>query len=553
MNFGYSAGDFLATARLISDIISALRSSSVSEFRELTSELVNVQRALYEIEHIQPPAGQETVVNGIKIAALLCKHPLDEFMVRIRRYETLGQVGLGRKEQVKRWKLKLQWGLTMEEEVQRIRTVLSVHMASLSVRLGAQGMASHFTTSQGLHAVHERLIDTQNAILDIRRDNELQKDAVREGNSFLQNIIRTLQDGVLPQITILLNIACKIWESNIQILNLLFQLQDATLIPDLNHTHFQPPCIFEDALGRILQVPAEYDIGLLKAIISARFATGPGSEQVPAGEYELFNTSDTTQLLSESQSQALIPGMRITMAFIIGFYDTRPLKVCPRPGCQARTFAKVKAGGQSCSACSVWFDVSREQLPRPFRLGSVENVFQRLRAQRKWFKNVKICRTEIPRIPPTSDHLGMWVKMGGNQIPTQVTLTEADDRLRLENLQNSIIPFEKSSGETSTQNKLEAVAAQAIREISEEVGIPVEELKDLAFNDFEPGTLGIDSLLSLSIIMRLECLGINLPKPCPAKSSYVHGLYLESFVKDFVKEYWYCLKDECILSAESYC
>ncbi len=140
MSFGFSAGDFLATARLIRDIVDALRSSSVSDFIELIVELEIVQRALHEIEHLQPAPGQELAINSIKIAALLCKHPLDDFAGKIRKYESLGKVASTKAAQLKRWTLKLQWGLTMEEEVQRIRVILSAHMASLNVRLGTQGL-----------------------------------------------------------------------------------------------------------------------------------------------------------------------------------------------------------------------------------------------------------------------------------------------------------------------------------------------------------------------------------------------------------------------------
>ena len=140
MSFGFSAGDFLATARLVNDLVRALRSSSVSEFRELAVELENVQRALYDIEHLQPLSGQESTVNGIKIAALLCKHPLDEFAAKLKKYDALGQYGLTGKDQIRKCRLKLSWGLTMEEEVQRIRTILSAHMASLNVRLSTLGL-----------------------------------------------------------------------------------------------------------------------------------------------------------------------------------------------------------------------------------------------------------------------------------------------------------------------------------------------------------------------------------------------------------------------------
>lgn len=140
MSFGFSVGDFVAIARLVSDIANALRSSSISEFKELVTELENVQRALYEIEHLVASPGQESKIDSIKVAALRCRHPLDVFATRLKKYQALGEASLTKKEQLKKWKLKLEWGLTMEEEVQRIRTILSAHMASLNVRLGTQGL-----------------------------------------------------------------------------------------------------------------------------------------------------------------------------------------------------------------------------------------------------------------------------------------------------------------------------------------------------------------------------------------------------------------------------
>lgn len=138
--FGFSAGDFLATVRLIKDIINALQSSSTSEFRELVLELHGHARALHVIEHLEPSAGQECTINAVKVVALMCKHPLDEFMVKLKKYEALDQMSLNKKDRINKWKLKLQWGLTMEDEVQRIRAYMAAHIASLNTRLLTQGL-----------------------------------------------------------------------------------------------------------------------------------------------------------------------------------------------------------------------------------------------------------------------------------------------------------------------------------------------------------------------------------------------------------------------------
>lgn len=68
-----------------------------------------------------------------------------------------------------------------------------------------------------------------------------------------------MSSGVLPQMANLLEIANRVWNSNVQILDLLVRLQHTAPAPDVHHTYFQEPCRFEDALGRILPVPPEYD------------------------------------------------------------------------------------------------------------------------------------------------------------------------------------------------------------------------------------------------------------------------------------------------------
>ena len=48
-----------------------------------------------------------------------------------------------------------------------------------------------------------------------------------------------------------------------QIVEILTWRENTTTIPDLHHTWFQKPVRFEDALGRILPVPSEYNLGVL--------------------------------------------------------------------------------------------------------------------------------------------------------------------------------------------------------------------------------------------------------------------------------------------------
>jgi hypothetical protein len=79
MSFEISVGYFFAATRLIKNVILALRRDATLEYQELELELYALQRALTAIEHLKPGAGQDVTVNAVKVAALMCWHPLEEF------------------------------------------------------------------------------------------------------------------------------------------------------------------------------------------------------------------------------------------------------------------------------------------------------------------------------------------------------------------------------------------------------------------------------------------------------------------------------------------
>lgn len=143
MSFGFSVGDFITAGRSISDIITSLRATPISEYRELILELHGLQRALHEIEHLECTPSQAAAVNGIKVAALNCQFALDDFDVKLKKFETLGIKGgktPSKLETMKIWTKKLQWGFCMKEEVEKLRTYIVVHVGSLNMRLITQGL-----------------------------------------------------------------------------------------------------------------------------------------------------------------------------------------------------------------------------------------------------------------------------------------------------------------------------------------------------------------------------------------------------------------------------
>lgn len=85
---------------------------------------------------------------------------------------------------------------------------------------------------------------------------------------------------------------------------------------------------------------------MLDALVLSKFRSGAGHLTVASDEYEYYNALDMRGPLHFSEGEELIPGMNITMAFIIGLYQKNSIEYCPRPGCQARDFTIHAKGGK---------------------------------------------------------------------------------------------------------------------------------------------------------------------------------------------------------------
>ncbi|KAF7557648.1 hypothetical protein G7Z17_g519 [Cylindrodendrum hubeiense] len=84
------------------------------------------------------------------------------------------------------------------------------------------------------------------------------------------------------------------------------------------------------------------------AIIIDQFATGPSSQKVKAGEYLLYNSSDSKHAIRQEHS-LLIPGMSITVTLIMGRYGSLTLARCPRAGCLSYHVVVIESGNKLCA------------------------------------------------------------------------------------------------------------------------------------------------------------------------------------------------------------
>ncbi|PMD53455.1 uncharacterized protein K444DRAFT_541349 [Hyaloscypha bicolor E] len=336
MSFDFSIGDFLAGVTLIKDIISALRGTAKLEYRELELELHGLQRALDELEHLQPGPGQEVAVNSVKAAALMCRYPLEEFQAELKRYQLL----LKHKHHKKRDVVdgcvrKVQWNLSMPDEVQKLRAYIAAHVGSLNMRLLTVGLTT-MTVAQTEASERDGLI---------RNELTSQMIIISENTAKVGTLYTLVARQIVPSLQSLVGLAEKVWSTNLQILAFFSSLQNNQTQIDIRHTWFQEPLRLDDAFGRTIPIPVEYGWSKLEAIIHNQFCRGPGNKKVFAGEYEIFKTDDSSQLITQRNFSLLRPGTAITMAMVIGRYEGGLKDQCPKPDCKSKMFTKSNAGG----------------------------------------------------------------------------------------------------------------------------------------------------------------------------------------------------------------
>lgn len=227
MSFGIPTGDFLASATLIKELISALRESAEMEYRELEVELHGLQRALDELEHLKPRPGQEIAVNSVKVASLLCRYPLEEFQAKMKRYQLLSNLGPPKKlDAVEGWARKVQWNVSMPDKAQKLRAYIAAHVGSLTMRL--------FTLGLTTMTMAKKEASEQDCLL--QKGLKIQMTLVTENIAKVETLYSLVTSQVVPQLQNLVGLAGKVLTKNLQIIAFFSKLQNNQTRINTRHT-----------------------------------------------------------------------------------------------------------------------------------------------------------------------------------------------------------------------------------------------------------------------------------------------------------------------------
>ncbi|KAF4626011.1 hypothetical protein G7Y89_g12151 [Cudoniella acicularis] len=412
MSFGFSVGDFLAAASLIEQAISALRDAGGSAFQyeRVALELHTLNRTLQAVDHLEAEEGLEAIVEAIKATALTCQLPLREFLESTRKYDKslgIGQTGGIMKDVF----YKVKWVASKKmEAATKLHAEITAYLGGINLLLGlyqvfgldSASLCTRPLTFFGrkLRALEERRLrqrleglNTTLANMKIQNraiidDVDTVRERVEEGTKLVRmdidksskqtsQALQKLQQNCTVTFSIFLKKACVVSEVTLntlldsalfkrksgadalhsakvtQIYNVLLSVQSNLSNLNTRHTWLQDPMKFEDAYGRVVPIPVEFDYSMMEGIIRGKFQSGRGKVLVERNQWKLFNPANPQNLLSAENWEPL-PGMKITMAMIIP--QKNEDMVCPRLNCPSKSYRDALGGGKICCVCEAWFD-----------------------------------------------------------------------------------------------------------------------------------------------------------------------------------------------------
>lgn len=242
MSFGFSVGDFLAAIKVTSDLISCLKDAtgSVADYRELISELTLLEKTLQSLDQLRdhtilplppslpslpPPTANPSVstanpqpspvkIDSVKIAVAACRKPLEDFLTKVRKFEsTLGganSINTGviatnpsLHARTKRMVHKIEW-YTKADDISKLRSYLNVHMSTMNTVLLQYGIEiADLNARQAADdraQLQESIARTESALSNMTWDFSLQTRAVGVIHAAVGKLIAMIDGTVISSL-----------------------------------------------------------------------------------------------------------------------------------------------------------------------------------------------------------------------------------------------------------------------------------------------------------------------------------------------------------------
>ena len=318
MSFGFSVGDFIATLQLVLKATSLVQNAP-GDYQELVTQLQTLQYALDEVREIGWLEAEKSEASAIQVTVQQCNASLQAFQDRMEGYDaSLGRWSNAGK--LRRLKRKLMWGATGQaEKAQKLQQELAGYVGCLNMALQVYNIKK----------THQQHVEVREALEETSRELSLQ--LLFPKNETESSSLSSLKQDI-KRIPGRLRSAIQNDED----------IPDVGFDPQYGRIGFQAPVILNDAMGRRIPIPSEYNMGLVQVVLCFYFQTGPGRDCVEGRYYDLFYSNDKSQKLGVDDNAPLIPGSTITMAIWV---SQRMSGCCPKKSCPGGQITKTAGGG----------------------------------------------------------------------------------------------------------------------------------------------------------------------------------------------------------------
>ena len=174
----------------------------------------SLDSALTQVDKLKGQGDQAIAIAKIKCAALICRHPLEEFLAKINKYEK--SLGLGNSDgKIKDAGRKLQYAFRKKDEVSKLRNYLTIHIGTINVLLLQQGLekldVASEMTDKNQEELRNRMKDSSKELGEVRGNLEAQALAIRENRSMIQKLFWMISGDVAAPLKSLSQTVAKVW------------------------------------------------------------------------------------------------------------------------------------------------------------------------------------------------------------------------------------------------------------------------------------------------------------------------------------------------------
>ncbi|OBT58091.1 hypothetical protein VE04_01819 [Pseudogymnoascus sp. 24MN13] len=286
----------------------------------------------------------------------------------------------------------------------------------------------HFQTEMVSNNVAQVQYQVEQGTCLVRKDIEVSSKETSQALKSLQQSCFASVSGFLKTAETLSKVILQTGSKVSEIYTAVLWLQTHHSEPDTRYTWLQEPMRWEDAYGRVIPIPVEFDYPMMEGALRGHFQKGRGKKLVERNQWQLFDPSNPRTIYS-AENWEPCPGMKITMAMIIS--QSNDQIVCPRPICSSKSYTDATGSGKICSECQTWFD-SLPKSSSPEKLAEIVNSKQFSRGSSE---------IHIAKIPPKITRAAK----DGQQARDEDTRSDSDfqiDEEDLRLLKNALIQLE---------------------------------------------------------------------------------------------------------------